>query len=246
MVGCGVGKGQRPVLCALTKGLGRFRWRPFPVASMHPQICFAGWVGDQDATFYGLQAALLHMFASANFNYVNVGSDVGGFGCVHASKKRNEEREGEAAKRDDGVAQGGGRGVVRDGAVQGCGRGVVRDGAVQGCGRGVVRDGVVQGCGQGVVRDGIAQGDGQGKVWIPVSPRFARPGCPDPRPSSLCPSLPAMSSPLSLLISLSLISFRFIVLPLSRSQRRRHWQPSGPDQGDHAAVDAGGGDEPAL
>ena len=43
------------------------------------QICFAGWVGDQDPDYYGLQAALLNIFASANFNYVNVGSDIGGF-----------------------------------------------------------------------------------------------------------------------------------------------------------------------
>ena len=47
-----------------------------------PQICWAGWVGDQDSTYYGLQAALLNMFASAYHNYVNVGSDLGGFRYV--------------------------------------------------------------------------------------------------------------------------------------------------------------------
>jgi len=48
-----------------------------------PQICWAGWVGDQDSTYYGLQAALLNMFASAYHNYVNVGSDLGGFRYVN-------------------------------------------------------------------------------------------------------------------------------------------------------------------
>ena len=57
------------------EGLLRAGWRA------RPQICFACWVGDQDPDDYGLQAALLHMFASANFNYANVGSDIGGFRC---------------------------------------------------------------------------------------------------------------------------------------------------------------------
>jgi alpha-glucosidase len=37
------------------------------------------WVGDQDPTFDGLQDALRNMFHSAWRNYVNFGSDIGGY-----------------------------------------------------------------------------------------------------------------------------------------------------------------------
>jgi alpha-glucosidase (family GH31 glycosyl hydrolase) len=42
-------------------------------------INWAGWVGDQDATFSGLQAALRNMYWSADYGYVNFGSDIGGY-----------------------------------------------------------------------------------------------------------------------------------------------------------------------
>jgi len=42
-------------------------------------VVFSGWVGDQDPTFAGLRAALRNMFHSAWNNYVNFGSDIGGY-----------------------------------------------------------------------------------------------------------------------------------------------------------------------
>ena len=39
---------------------------------------FSGWVGDQDPTFNGLQAALINILESGWFNYTNFGSDTGG------------------------------------------------------------------------------------------------------------------------------------------------------------------------
>jgi alpha-glucosidase (family GH31 glycosyl hydrolase) len=42
-------------------------------------VCHAGWVGDQDATFAGLQVALSNMFAAARMGYVNFGSDMAGY-----------------------------------------------------------------------------------------------------------------------------------------------------------------------
>jgi alpha-glucosidase (family GH31 glycosyl hydrolase) len=42
-------------------------------------VCHAGWVGDQDPTFFGLRHALHNMFESARRKYVNFGSDIGGF-----------------------------------------------------------------------------------------------------------------------------------------------------------------------
>lgn len=41
-------------------------------------VMFSGWVGDQDATFPGLQDALRNMIHSAWHNYTNFGSDIGG------------------------------------------------------------------------------------------------------------------------------------------------------------------------
>ena len=42
-------------------------------------INWAGWVGDQDATFEGLVAALDNMLHSAEYGYVAFGSDIGGY-----------------------------------------------------------------------------------------------------------------------------------------------------------------------
>ena len=42
-------------------------------------INWAGWVGDQDATFDGLRAALLNMRHSSEYGYVAFGSDIGGY-----------------------------------------------------------------------------------------------------------------------------------------------------------------------
>jgi alpha-glucosidase (family GH31 glycosyl hydrolase) len=50
------------------------------VVSFAPvDINWAGWVGDQDATFAGLRAALSNMYWSADMNYVAFGSDIGGY-----------------------------------------------------------------------------------------------------------------------------------------------------------------------
>jgi alpha-glucosidase (family GH31 glycosyl hydrolase) len=42
----------------------------------------AGWVGDQDGDFNGMKVALMSMFMSAWDNYVNFGSDIGGYRTV--------------------------------------------------------------------------------------------------------------------------------------------------------------------
>ena len=42
-------------------------------------ITWAGWVGDQDGTFEGLQAALRNMYWSDNDGYTVFGSDIGGY-----------------------------------------------------------------------------------------------------------------------------------------------------------------------
>ena len=50
------------------------------VAAFGPvDITWAGWVGDQDATFEGLAAALDNMYWSADYGYVAFGSDIGGY-----------------------------------------------------------------------------------------------------------------------------------------------------------------------
>ena len=43
------------------------------------EINWAGWGGDQDATFDGLRKALLNMYFSAQLGYVAFGSDIGGY-----------------------------------------------------------------------------------------------------------------------------------------------------------------------
>lgn len=52
---------------------------PFPVPFAPRDVNFAGWVGDQDGTFAGMQAALANMRESSRLNYVSFGSDIGGF-----------------------------------------------------------------------------------------------------------------------------------------------------------------------
>lgn len=42
-------------------------------------VVFAGWVGDENPTFYGLRNALRNMLHSAWNNYVGFGSDIGGY-----------------------------------------------------------------------------------------------------------------------------------------------------------------------
>lgn len=43
------------------------------------EINWAGWVGDQDATFAGLKAALNNMLYSSKLGYIAFGSDIGGY-----------------------------------------------------------------------------------------------------------------------------------------------------------------------
>lgn len=52
---------------------------PNLVAFSPRDICFACWVGDQDATFDGMTAALNNMYQSDVNNYLVVGSDIGGY-----------------------------------------------------------------------------------------------------------------------------------------------------------------------
>jgi len=50
-----------------------------PLTFASREINFVGWVGDQDNDWGGLRSALNQMFTSSLFNYVNYGSDIGGF-----------------------------------------------------------------------------------------------------------------------------------------------------------------------
>ncbi len=54
-------------------------------------VLMAGWVGDQDATFRGLRVALGNLFHSAWRNYVNIGSDIGGFRTTESELGRTKE-----------------------------------------------------------------------------------------------------------------------------------------------------------
>jgi alpha-glucosidase (family GH31 glycosyl hydrolase) len=56
---------------------GLFYWAFSP-----HDVLWAGWVGDQDGSFRGLRIALSNLFHSAWRGYVNIGSDIGGFGNV--------------------------------------------------------------------------------------------------------------------------------------------------------------------
>jgi alpha-glucosidase (family GH31 glycosyl hydrolase) len=49
------------------------------VAFTPKEIAWCSWVGDQDATFDGLKAALNNMFHSAEYGYLSFGSDIGGY-----------------------------------------------------------------------------------------------------------------------------------------------------------------------
>ena len=49
------------------------------VAFSPVDLTWAGWVGDQDATFEGLEAALNNYYHSADYGYVAFGSDIGGY-----------------------------------------------------------------------------------------------------------------------------------------------------------------------
>jgi alpha-glucosidase (family GH31 glycosyl hydrolase) len=50
-----------------------------PIVYTSRDINFAGWVGDNDNDWGGIQHALNNMFSSAQFNFVSYGSDIGGF-----------------------------------------------------------------------------------------------------------------------------------------------------------------------
>ncbi len=49
------------------------------VAFADKNMIFAGWVGDQDATFEGLRKALNNMYHSSKYGYLIFGSDIGGY-----------------------------------------------------------------------------------------------------------------------------------------------------------------------
>lgn len=49
------------------------------VAFADKKMIFAGWVGDQDATFTGLKKALNNMYHSDKYGYLIFGSDIGGY-----------------------------------------------------------------------------------------------------------------------------------------------------------------------
>jgi alpha-glucosidase (family GH31 glycosyl hydrolase) len=49
------------------------------VAFADKNMIFAGWVGDQDATFEGLKKALNNMYHSYQYGYLIFGSDIGGY-----------------------------------------------------------------------------------------------------------------------------------------------------------------------
>lgn len=51
----------------------------FPLVFTSRDINFAGWVGDEDNDWTGIRSALNDMMASARFNFVSYGSDIGGF-----------------------------------------------------------------------------------------------------------------------------------------------------------------------
>jgi alpha-glucosidase (family GH31 glycosyl hydrolase) len=49
------------------------------VAFAPRDVSFAAWVGDQDATFAGMRAALDNLYESSLLGYVAIGSDIGGY-----------------------------------------------------------------------------------------------------------------------------------------------------------------------
>ena len=60
------------------------------VAFAPVDINWAGWVGDQDPDFLGLEAALRNMYWSADYGYVNFGSDIGGYRSDDTQAGRDE------------------------------------------------------------------------------------------------------------------------------------------------------------
>ena len=54
-------------------------------------INWAGWVGDQDSDFLGLQAALRNLYWSADWGYVAFGSDIGGYRDDDSELGRDKE-----------------------------------------------------------------------------------------------------------------------------------------------------------
>ena len=61
------------------------------VAFSPVEIGWAGWVGDQDATFEGLRAALDNYYYSAEYGYVAFGSDIGGYRDTDEENGRSKE-----------------------------------------------------------------------------------------------------------------------------------------------------------
>ena len=54
-------------------------------------VMFSGWVGDQDGTWSGLKVALVNIIHSAWKNYLNFGSDIGGYRAVNTPLGRDKE-----------------------------------------------------------------------------------------------------------------------------------------------------------
>ena len=61
------------------------------VAFAPVDINWAGWVGDQDSDFAGMQAALRNMYWSADYGYVAFGSDIGGYRTDDSEHGRDKE-----------------------------------------------------------------------------------------------------------------------------------------------------------
>ena len=61
------------------------------VAFAPVDINWAGWVGDQDSDFLGLQAALRNIYWSADFGYTAFGSDIGGYRDDDSELGRDKE-----------------------------------------------------------------------------------------------------------------------------------------------------------
>jgi alpha-glucosidase (family GH31 glycosyl hydrolase) len=62
------------------------------VAAFAPlELGWAGWVGDQDGTFAGLEAALRNYYWSADYGYTAFGSDIGGYREDGSALGRTEE-----------------------------------------------------------------------------------------------------------------------------------------------------------
>jgi alpha-glucosidase (family GH31 glycosyl hydrolase) len=69
----------RVVMCRPVDNYGYTFLTGSSVAFCAKDMCWAGWVGDQDATFDGLKVALNNMYESAAIGYMSYGSDIGGY-----------------------------------------------------------------------------------------------------------------------------------------------------------------------